>query len=538
VSSEINWNELSPERCENLITALLTELYPHGRRINGRGGDGGRDYETPLDGGWHRFEIKSWSREFGKSQRQQLKRSLQRTLAANPVKVTIVVPLDQNDAIIAWLGKQQATTAVPLEWLGRTWLEAELAARPHLVRAFARTAHERTLERLAEYHAEQAALPDGMPDAINRFQRLQARTDEVDPHFRFIVETAPGQTTVMIVPRTERSLEEQPITVSLGFAFPPDDPRAAEVVTTLTRSMDYGDPVTVPAEYVTNLRATLPGGLDKFLPPSGGTVTMGPTATTPWEKGRVVLVDAAGRPLQQLPVRFANTAAGQRGFITEVEDLTGSLWLGFRGPRGPGKGDVQVRFTPGGQAIPADLLGPLRFFEALRTAASLRVMAGAREVFAVRVSPVGELPSGGLEFVEALARVQERTGVFFALPQGLSQQEANAILLADSLLRDGQVTMQGGRTKVVLTCQRARQLLQAFPSGQIALWQPNEPFAIRIAGHKVALGPVSIHSACAQFDAAALRQHLAQQPRDPADQLVELTVVVHAADGPIIRLIA
>jgi hypothetical protein len=197
IAFEIDWSELSPEKCENLITGLLIELYPQGRRIDGRGGDGGRDYETPLDGGWHRFEVKSWCREFGKSQRQQLKESLERTLAANPVKVTIVVPLDQNEAIIAWLARQQATTAVPLEWWGRTWLETQLAARPHLVRAFARTSYERTLERLAEYHAEQAALPNGMPDAIDRYQRLQARTDEVDRHYRFITETAPGQTTVI-----------------------------------------------------------------------------------------------------------------------------------------------------------------------------------------------------------------------------------------------------------------------------------------------------------------------------------------------------
>jgi hypothetical protein len=539
VAFEIDWNELSPEECENLITALLTELYPQGRRIDGRGGDGGRDYETPQDGGWHRLEVKSWCREFGKSQRQQLKRSLQRTLAANPVKVTIVVPLDQNDAIIAWLARQQATTTVPLEWLGRTWLETQLAIRPHLVRAFARTSHERTLERLAEYHAEQAALPNGMPDAIDRYQRLQARTDEVDPHYRFITETAPGRTTIMIVPRTERSLQEQPITVSLGFAFPPDDPRAAEVVAAINRNLDYGDPVTVPAEYVASVEAALPGGLAKDVH-ANATVFMEPTTEVPWgTDGRIVLADAAGRPLQQLPVRFTSFSAGRRGFVLEAEDLTRSLRLEIRGPEGAGKGDIKVGCTPGGQAIPADLLGPLRFFEALRTAAILRVLAaGGREVFAMRVAPIGEFPAGGLEFVEALARVQERTGVFFPLPHGLSEQEANAVLLADSLLRDGQVRMQGGRTKVVVTRARARELLQAFPSGQIALWNPNESFAIRVGGHEVQLGPVSIYSPCAQFDAAALRRHLGQQRTDPGDQLLELSITVQPQDGPTVRLVA
>jgi hypothetical protein len=467
VAFDVEWDRLSEKQCEDLITALLTELYPHGRRINGRGGDGGRDYEVPVDGGWHRFEVKSWSKEFGKSQRQQLKASLKTTLRARPVKVTIVVPLDQTPPMVAWLDRQQAATEVPLDWLGRTWLETQLATRPHLVRAFARTSLERTLERLAEYHAEQAALPNGAPDAIQRFQRLLARTDETAAHFRFRVETEQGQTILSIIPRTERSLEEHPITFSLDFVFPTNDPRAAAVMDALARSMDYGDPVTVPPEYVANVRATLPAGLDKELT-GGAIVTMGPAATIPWDKGRVVLVDAAGRTLQQLPVRFTNAAAGKRGFIAEVEDLTGSLWLGFRGPRGPGKGDVQVRLTLGEDAIPADLLGPLRFFEALRTAARLRLLADAQQLSNVRVTPVGEIPSGGLGLVEALARIQEATGVFFALPRELTEQEVKAIVVADTLLRDGQVTGQGGQTMLVATRQQARQLLEAFPSGQIA----------------------------------------------------------------------
>jgi hypothetical protein len=151
---------------------------------------------------------------------------------------------------------------------------------------------------------------------------------------------------------------------------------------------------------------------------------------------------------------------------------------------------------------------------------------------------VGEFPAGGLEFVEALARVQERTGVFFPLPHGLSEQEANAVLLADRLLRDGQVRMQGGRAKVVVTRARARELLQAFPSGQIALWNPNESFAIRIGGHEVPLGPVSIYSPCAQFDAAALRRHLGRRPKDAGDQLLELPITVGPQDGPTVRLAA
>jgi hypothetical protein len=131
----------------------------------------------------------------------------------------------------------------------------------------------------------------------------------------------------------------------------------------------------------------------------------------------------------------------------------------------------------------------------------------------------------------------KHAGVFFPLPRELTAEEVKAILMADTLVRDGQVTAQGERTTVPLARQRARLLLEAFPSGRIPLWGPSEPFAIRIAGHEMPLGPVWVHSACAQFDVEALRRHLVQ-PTNAADQLVELGVVVHAADGPVIRLAA
>jgi hypothetical protein len=538
VASEVEWEGLSSKQCEDLITALLTELYPHGRRIDGRGGDRGRDFEVPVESGWHRFEVKSWARDFGKSQHQQLRDSLRTTLKANPVKVTIVVPLDQTPPMISWLDRQQATTSVPLEWRGRTWLETHLAARPHLVRAFVRTSLERTLERLAEYHAEQAALPNGMPDAIQRAERLQARTDEIDLHYQFGVETAPGKTIITIIPRTERSQQEHPITVSVNFAFPTGDPHAAEVKASLQQALDYGDAVTVPSEYVADVRATLPGGLGKELG-GGAAVALGPTAEIPWDRdGRIILVDAVGRALHQLPVRFTCVAAAQRGFFADVEDVTGALRLRFRGPKGPGQGRVGFRFTAGEHAIPADLLAPLRFLDALRVATTVRLLAGTRRLFDVRVTPVGDIASSGLGLVEALARIQEGTGVFFALPKELTEQQVEAIVVADALLRDREVTAQGGQTTMVVTHQRARQLLEAFPSGQIALWQPNEPFTITVAGHQVPLGPVSIHAACARFDPAALYQWLALRPGGSGDQLVELLLTVDASDGPIIRLVA
>lgn len=42
---EIRWEELEPQRYEDMVSVLLRRLHPDAQRIDGKGGDGGRDVQ-------------------------------------------------------------------------------------------------------------------------------------------------------------------------------------------------------------------------------------------------------------------------------------------------------------------------------------------------------------------------------------------------------------------------------------------------------------------------------------------------------------
>ena len=56
----INW-AMSPEVYEDMVSCLLSHLNRETRRIDGSGGDGGRDVQFELPDGLHIFELKSFT---------------------------------------------------------------------------------------------------------------------------------------------------------------------------------------------------------------------------------------------------------------------------------------------------------------------------------------------------------------------------------------------------------------------------------------------------------------------------------------------
>ena len=45
----IRWEELGPQRYEDIVSVLVSRLYPDAQRIDGKGGDGGRDLQIVAD---------------------------------------------------------------------------------------------------------------------------------------------------------------------------------------------------------------------------------------------------------------------------------------------------------------------------------------------------------------------------------------------------------------------------------------------------------------------------------------------------------
>jgi hypothetical protein len=78
-----------------MVACLLSHQNGEVRRIDGSGGDGGRDCQFEATDGVHAYEMKGFSGgRVGKTQRRQVERSLERAASLNPSDWTLITPVD------------------------------------------------------------------------------------------------------------------------------------------------------------------------------------------------------------------------------------------------------------------------------------------------------------------------------------------------------------------------------------------------------------------------------------------------------------
>ncbi|GGM22906.1 hypothetical protein ACFFX1_10845 [Dactylosporangium sucinum] len=91
--SAIQWGRLDPATIERAIKALLLQLHPGARPIDGSGGDGGRDVRWDSPDGLVIFEIKSFAGErLSKGKRRQIEQSLTQAATHHPIRWVLVLP--------------------------------------------------------------------------------------------------------------------------------------------------------------------------------------------------------------------------------------------------------------------------------------------------------------------------------------------------------------------------------------------------------------------------------------------------------------
>lgn len=93
----IKWDEFDPGGYEDMVSVLLNRLHPNAQRIDGKGGDGGRDVQIACgqDGQViEAFELKSFTGRMNSSRRKQVARSLKRAATLAPSRWSLVVPID------------------------------------------------------------------------------------------------------------------------------------------------------------------------------------------------------------------------------------------------------------------------------------------------------------------------------------------------------------------------------------------------------------------------------------------------------------
>jgi hypothetical protein len=482
---------------EDMVAVLLSTLHPKAERLDGRGGDEGRDVQLRHpDGRLDLHELKSFTGRLGRERgrRRQVEQSLRAAAQHHPDSWTLVVPIDPTPGQLAWFDKLKDQYPFPLGWWGRTWLDQQMATHPAIARYYLEDGDGYVVRVLREFQREQADPAGGLPDALERVGVLRQRLDEVSPHYRLeIIGDA-----IAVLPRYHGAERDHPILISGGFAFP-DTPAGREAAQRLQRALDYGDEVVVEPEHVGELRVNLPGLPHAAL--AGARVAIGPAVQDPPVPvdARVVLSDPDGNQLGSLPLRFDRRQAGRRGGVLAGQDATGILRLSMRVDHVDRNGKVDFAISPpADDLLPGAMLPTLRVLQHLHAPNRLEVRLGAAAVMHPSpLPPVESISAAYISLLEDLDRVQAFSRTVFAVPRELSHEDIAAIRRAAGLVAGERVATSTGPATANITLRDPPVFERVLLEG--------EPFAVAftgdrtetIAGVEVPLGPVVVHAASA-----------------------------------------
>ena len=441
---QIQWNGFEPQGYEDMVSVLLSRLHPDAQRIDGRGGDGGRDVQI-VDGQdgpiTYAFELKSFTGRMTTGRRKQVERSLKRAASLGPARWILVVPIDPTPAEDQWFRELGKVYWFPIQWFGKTWLDEKMATFPDIRRYFLDGAEHEVVRLLRELREEQAIVTD-VPDAMGRLRTLRERLNEIDPHYRYELSTgkdaADGRPTAAVFSVGFRDMrvdvyrkysgatKDRPVTVKIKIIVDTDD----EMV---EHALNYGLEVTIPPRMVGSVTVDAPSGL-------GGDFTETELVFLPinsLDEPVTLALDImdGDRLLASWPVHLTERTGGLRGSILTGTDSTG--WLQTRLKVDVETEELEAKFwlTPQ-PTMPAALVPLFQWVDACRPPHHLRFRwQGGLELHSEIRKPFLANDSLG-RVVDALAYLQERCGIHWEMSPSLTPEEAQQILTAATLLKE------------------------------------------------------------------------------------------------------
>lgn len=278
VPNSVRWKDLDPAKIENILSVLISRLHSDVQRIDGSGGDGGRDVQIPLASGLVIFEVKSFTERLTPSRKKQIKRSLKKADTHKPKCWHLVMPLDLTPEELDWYNDLKREYAFVSDFTrGKTWLDGEMARMPEIARYYVGDSNSEIVNYLREIREEEACLSNGVPDAIERIRRITSRLNEVDPHYHFgVCFDADGLVRTEIRPKYPGASLDRPIIVRAGLTFP-RTPEGEDAAIKLRDSMEYGVPTEISEKLVEFVEIDAPAGCGGSFP--SATITLGHACT-------------------------------------------------------------------------------------------------------------------------------------------------------------------------------------------------------------------------------------------------------------------
>jgi hypothetical protein len=525
--NRVNWSDprISPAVYEDMVAVLISRLHPAVQRIDGSGGDGGRDVQLPLSSGLEIFEEKSFTGRMTQTRRRQVESSLSNAAEHSPVAWHLVVPIDPNPSELEWF--ERVTKPYPFRcyWLGKTWLDGHMANHPELPRYYIEGSSEEIVAALLELNREQAYLAGGLPDAVERITVLAARLNELDPHYMFAFSANPlDGIKVEIIARYPGAARDRPIRINTSFNFPDtEEGRAAAAI--LNDAVAYGTPGTVSGEFVASVVIDGISGLDSAL--AGPRLAFGSAldqdvASLPQMALR--LLDERGAVAGQLPLKVVSRNVGVQGGDVHLTDYAGVVSVTIRFDDPTHQFTLNYRFVSPERVLPGVLLPGLRFLCGVSSGLSVVVLVNGQPAGPPTASARNPIP-GVLSYMRLasdLDEIQRKSGVYFPMPSSLSGDEGEDILVAKQLLAGEVVNAEWTSSRMTLPARSLEGFRELVASEPRQLWA-RLPYILTLEGQEYPIGYVLRTTASAR---------VAAWPDISPEMLPETEVEITLLPGP------
>ena len=437
-SNRVQWSQVDRDTYEDMVAVLISRLHPTAQRIDGSGGDGGRDVQLPLEGGLEIFQLKSQTGRMGDSQRAQVRNSLRRARQHDPVAWHLVVPIDPTPGELTWFENLTADCPFPCHWHGKTWLDSHMADMPEIRRYYLEDARDEVLELIERANLENTALQDGVPGAIERLRAIQTEVNGIDPQYLFYLSAQfDGSVAISVHPRYPGAERDSPMYVRPQFVFP-DTPEGQQAQQDLQRSLEFGTPSTIPSEFVRQVTLDLPVGLGGEF--TGGFLTLGGSTDDELPDLTIFLQvrDSDDDIVAQLPLNLIDRSSGTRGTILRFTDKSEAVTATLQFDSQSHRYDFNYQFHQPEEYNPFTLVPAVKLVASLGQGNQMTIVADGNVVgrgtpqFSERYVHEAR---GFANVLEALTYLQARTDVYFDIQRDPTDDELTALETGVRLLR-------------------------------------------------------------------------------------------------------
>lgn len=479
---EVSWEDKQTQaRYEEMISTLIKRVHPSAQRIDGSGGDGGRDLQVHEPDGITIYELKSFTGRLNQGGRKrQIAQSLQKAARHRPDTWRLVVPIDPTPSEDQWFQKLTHQYPFTCQWYGLTWLNVQISQRPEIARYFLEGYEAKVLHMLRELKAEEAGTKNSHL-ALTQIKSIQSRLNQSDPYFRYEFATWANDSVqvdgsvmtvrtrdgcIDVVPRYATALDDRPITF---HAQVKGERGSDSAISMLEESIDYGEPTTLTPVIMDRISIDAPGGLSAEL--RNATLQIEPLQEAleiPILLHATIVDGTDSRVLGVHEFSIRMRTSGRKGAVLFGSDVTGliNIEIRFR------LDDPTLNITLGfhyEEVLPSIARKATEWLEIFRAPNQVCVDVGAP----LRRIGQSEIPQSIIsehtsELFRACETVQERAGVSFPIPRNLSREESKLFLLAGRWLSDEEV--QFTWKKMRFTCDSVVDILDHIPlSGSVSL---------------------------------------------------------------------